>query len=585
MKNRPLKWKLLLSYGVIFCFVLILGAASVAVVHTLSSHNLEYANRILPAVEDMGQARRHMVSVRCGLLNALVCRTEEEYQQISSEMETDREALYASLDAIAGQMPQFTEQVAAIRAELESVAEYNRQIMKLAHLFTNTLMREQAYQLYLDRYAVAFDQAAEMVLDLNEEIDRMTQEQEQQVERTRQGALLAVLVLVAASFGTVIFFTVRMLRCILVPVRKLMEGVKALERGDLEQAVVEYESADEFGDLSRTITATMERMKFIIKDLQRSLLDVSRGRFNIQSADESQYEGEYRYLRNSVCELTHVLSGLIDQIRTVAEQVAAGAVQVADGAQTLSQGSTEQAADVQALANTLAGIAGQIQGTTAAMGQVENGVGETVTEVTRSTAKMQEMLEAMEGMERRAAEIEAIIKSIEEIAFQTNILALNAAVEAARAGTAGKGFSVVADEVRRLATNTTEASRNTAALLLESLQSVQRGRTIADETAASLGRVSDIIGTLSDQARQVYTISREQDRAIQQTTQTVEQITGVVQENSSTAEQSAAASEELSGQANLLRDLTAQFQLADRAGEDAKLPTGEIPDLMALPPL
>lgn len=138
------------------------------------------------------------------------------------------------------------------------------------------------------------------------------------------------------------------------------------------------------------------------------------------------------------------------------------------------------------------------------------------------------------------------------------------AVEAARAGNTGKGFAVVADEVRRLAAGTAEASQNTATLISESLRSVQNGKQIADDTAASLERVNAIIQTLSQQARKVSQTSIAQDAAIQQTTLGVDQISAVVQNNSATAEESAAASQELSSQAHVLQDLTNRFAIEER---------------------
>ena len=183
-----------------------------------------------------------------------------------------------------------------------------------------------------------------------------------------------------------------------------------------------------------------------------------------------------------------------------------------------------------------------------------------------SNDRMQDMLQAMADINSSSGEIGKIIKTIEDIAFQTNILALNAAVEAARAGAAGKGFAVVADEVRNLASKSAEASKNTAALIENSLQAVENGKHIADETAQSLEVVISDIQEARSMMDEVAKAATEQAESISQITVGIDQISSVVQTNSATAEESAAASEELSGQAQILSELVRKFRLEGDTG-------------------
>lgn len=229
--------------------------------------------------------------------------------------------------------------------------------------------------------------------------------------------------------------------------------------------------------------------------------------------------------------------------------------------QALSQGSVEQTGAVEELEGTIRCVTQSVKQTAQNAQRAREQVGGMSRQLAEGNQKMQEMIAAMGEISDSSNEIGKIIKTIEDIAFQTNILALNAAVEAARAGTAGKGFAVVADEVRSLAAKSAEASQSTSALIGRSITAVNQGTQIADATARQLENVVKGAHGIEETINGIAADAQTQAGAVEQIQDQIGQITSVVQSNSATAEESAATSRELSAQANVLKQLVKTFRL------------------------
>jgi methyl-accepting chemotaxis protein len=182
-------------------------------------------------------------------------------------------------------------------------------------------------------------------------------------------------------------------------------------------------------------------------------------------------------------------------------------------------------------------------------------VNETAMQVGRSNTALREMVASMEAIKTSSEKVAKIIKTIDEIAFQTNILALNAAVEAARAGEAGMGFAVVADEVRNLAQRSAVAARDTAALIEEAITSSHKGAEKLDQVSISIGAITESANRVKSLVEEVSESSKQQTIGIDQTSTAIAQISRVTQTSAASAEESAAASEQLSAQAETMREL------------------------------
>ena len=257
------------------------------------------------------------------------------------------------------------------------------------------------------------------------------------------------------------------------------------------------------------------------------------------------------------------LNNTLRQLDNAAKQVSSGSEQIASGAQSLAAGSTEQADSVQHLADTIVNLSEKVK-ETAVRAHDANEVTTTATsEVNHSNEYMAQMITAMEQINTTSAEIGKIIKTIEDIAFQTNILALNAAVEAARAGEAGKGFAVVADEVRNLAGKSAEAAKSTTDLVTDCLRAIEHGSEIAQSTAQSLSNVIDSTSAVAETMENMSLETDQHANELLAATEGFSRISEVVHTNSATAKQSAAASQELNAQAALLKNLVVKFKLKD----------------------
>ncbi len=384
------------------------------------------------------------------------------------------------------------------------------------------------------------------------------------IQKSIFGLLLVVLVCVAVccSLGAYIVLSITQ------PLGKLNRVTQSLAAGNLEESI-DIDSKDEVGQLANSLDIFIERLKTYIQYIDEiSYLLEELGKGNLKLTFRNTYEGDFAKVKQALTDTADMLNETMVQINIAAVQVASGSEQVAAGAQALSQGATEQASSIEELSASMNEVSGHSGETMKNADEAKRVSAVSMDAINRGKVQMNEMVHSMDEISDTSREIGKIIKSIEDIAFQTNILALNAAVEAARAGEAGKGFAVVADEVRNLAGKSAESAKNTAALIEKSVRAVELGATNVNETVAVLEDVVKNAEKTAEIVQYIADASKEQATSIDQVNIGVEQIAVVVQTNSATAEESAAASEELSGQSLMLKELIGRFQLKDTVDID-----------------
>lgn len=372
-------------------------------------------------------------------------------------------------------------------------------------------------------------------------------------------------VLCAAMAAAIILITLLMLRR---EGKELMTVERALGRlGELNLSADQelepfYERSDEIGMIAQTTHQVCMCLRKTIDDVGRILGEMADGNLTVDvTANESYYIGDFKALSASLKSIHANLVNIIRDISQVAGQVDTSAELVASGAQALAQGTTEQTTSIDGLVTNVAAITTQIQTSNVRCGSASELVDRATGYAAEADMKMEQLTAATRNIDQSSSKIGTIIKTIEDIAFQTNILALNAAVEAARAGNAGKGFSVVADEVRSLAAKSAEAAQDTNNLISRSIESAKTGTASTDQAVSAMQVINDCIQSIKSLMDEIAAASVQQSEMISLVENGINEISAVVQNNSSAAEKSASVSRELSQQARTLNGLISRFRI------------------------
>ena len=378
-------------------------------------------------------------------------------------------------------------------------------------------------------------------------------------------AVLIMIITTAISFVVGALVISKFVKRIIVPLNAINGKILDMEQGKLSGDAIEVHTGDELETLADAVNSMAEYTNTIIKDIEAVSAKLAAEDLTAEPA--ADYIGDYAPIKSALYGIINSTSDVIRQIEASSKLVSDGSSKMSDNSTTLSQAATEQAATVEELNASIVEISSNISANADSAGKAKVLADDCMKIVDEGNVKMTDMLHAMEEINETSSQIANIIKTIEDISFQTNILSLNASIEAARAGEAGKGFAVVAGEVGQLAGKTAEAAKNTTALIKTSLAAVENGTVMANETAKML---SKIVSETDDTAKVIDKIaaaSQEQADSVKQILVGMDQISTSVQMTSGSSAECAASAEELSGQAKVLLDLVQRFKIADAASE------------------
>lgn len=555
MKNLKIATKLIVAFGSVLALMVVMAVVSVLSTNKINNLVSMFYNKSYVNTQN---AERISADIHTGAKNMLVAIIDSDPAETESRLRMANDNLTDAQEAVEFLKTNFRGDM----NDVNTVAEQLQIVVDSYMEFSEDVYAgrtEEAYALYEEKIVgalkVASDHADNIVAFAISNADT-------EYNGARTTGITTEIVIAAATAVAVLIgiaMAAYITKMIVSGVGQAERAAVNMSKGNFDNEIT-YDSEDEVGVLCKSIKNFSDGSKLIIDDISYVTGELSDGNFTVKSRCENAYVGAFSAILSSFNSLIDKLNEIIGRINESADQVSSGSDQVSGGAQALSQGATEQASSVEELAATIHIISEQINENAANAHEANDRTNVAVSEMGSANDKMKELVGAMDEISASSDETQKIIKTIEDIAFQTNILALNAAVEAARAGAAGKGFAVVADEVRNLAGKSAEAAKNTTSLIENTVAAINKGNSLVTEVADKMSNAMEASNVVVDLNMKISEASKQSADSVTQVTVGIEQISSVVQTNSATAEESAAASEELSGQANMLKEMVSDFK-------------------------
>ena len=370
---------------------------------------------------------------------------------------------------------------------------------------------------------------------------------------------IVVLFLITATAVTI---STKVTKTISVPVQELTDAAELMYTGDMSAAkLVKHESEDELGVLSGAMRGTMKNLDAYVKEISETLVQIAKGDLTKNFNEITDFLGDFSSIKDSFVYILREFNITLTKIQEASRQVDTGSEEIAHSATSLSEGTSEQASAVEELTATINTVSEMASNSARETEKAYGNVLNSVRAAEHERVQMQELQEEMGRIKEISGEIEAIIITIEEIASQTSLLSLNASIEAARAGEAGKGFAVVADQIGKLATDSAQAVVNTKELIGKTVEEIEKGNKITEETAKEFENIIDAMQSFAAMAKDVNENADNQAKALAQVEDGIEQISLVTQQNAAASEECSAISEELAARATELDNLVEKFVL------------------------
>lgn len=560
IRNMKLKFRLLLSYAMVIAICLSASIAALFMLNRIGDNLSSFYRNNYTVTINVWLAKREIKAARGDILNAILESDVEESAEYIDKAKESLRNMRATFPVIRNSFKGDIAMVDRVDKRLQEAIVYRDKVFALVE----TGKTDEAYEVMKSSYIPVLNQMADLLQQIADVAAHNAQDMVKEGEYAQASAITVIMIIMTFSIVSAALLGIYISNSIRKPVKEIEDAAQQLANGQLDGVCVSYTSRDELGKMSDSIRDLISYQKTIIEDISDILGDMSEGNFKVQSNVNEYYMGHYDRILVSMWGLRDKLSDTLWRISQSARQVANGSEQVSSGAQILAIGAEEQADSIEKLAIAVNEISEQVRVTKENADKARNQTDRAGAQVSESNQQMQEMISAMNIISERSDEIYKIVKTIQDIAFETNLLALNASVEAARVGELGTGFAVIAREIRSLADKTAMASKNTTALIKESVAAVKNGEKVAHTAADSLLQVIECTKQVIFMVDRIASATENQHKSISNITAEVRQVSDVVQNNASISEELAAASEELSTQTQMLDHMIGQFQLYEK---------------------
>ena len=554
IRDFKIRNKMFLGFGFIITILVISSIISVSTFKYFSTSISDFTNYAIPLTNISLKAGKDLVSARENIQKTVNSNSKKEIEENLSAAKKHLDNLPDTISILEKEYRGDKRNIELIKYNVSLLSSTRDSLFNIM----NSDIKSDSIPLLREQYEKNSNSAEERFSEISQEIALYSEEYLKVQEAYDFKATIVIILMAILNIVVSFLICLVLSRYIVTPIIKIKESFKSFSEGNLDSCV-DYKSDDELGQLCESFMETSNNLKNYIKDISYVLEEMSKGNLSVDT--QFEFKGEFENIGESLKKILYSLNLAMNQIYVSAEQVSQGAYQVSQGAQDLSKGALNQASASEQLNSKVTDIYVQNKNSSERSEQILKVVSKASFSIEKSNIHMDEMLGAMQDIKNKSQEINKIIKTIDDIAFQTNILALNAAVEAARAGQAGKGFAVVADEVRNLAQKSSYAAKSTFDLINQTVVSIENGFDKAKYTKASMQDVVHISEEISDKVNLIYEDSIRQLDSTKEITISVNQIAEVIHSNSAASEQSAASSSELSSQAENLKELVKTFKL------------------------